>query len=152
MPRELARRSVQKLSQQSSLQYGRQEAASRQRKTLEMDVGHTERTVRVTLSGILDRKGVEEMSAKVATRLAGRGYRVILDGSGLTHLDYRATASLLEWNRKIRRFRHQLYLLGWSDYLKAILVMEDWDLELGVRPAVSSTLRLLAEARTQPMP
>ncbi len=137
MPRELTRQSV------------RQEAAGSH---LEIEVKHKERTVRVTLSGILDQQGVEKITARVAPRLLGRGCRVILDGSQLSHLDYRATRSLVQWNRKLRQFHHQLFLLGWSDYLKAILLMEDWDSELGEQPATSSTLRLLAAVHTDPMP
>lgn len=140
MPRELARQSV------------RQEATGGHHRTLEVEVRQTDRTVRVTLSGILDQQGMEKLIGRVASRLPGRGCRIILDGSRLTHLDYRATATLVDWNRKLRMFRHQLYLQGWSDYLKAILLMEDWDQELVDRPATTSTLRLLAGARARPMP
>ncbi len=140
MPRELARQSA------------RQEAAGSHLEILEVEVRQTDRTVRVTLSGILDRQGVEKIIGRVAPRLLGRGCRVVLDGTQLAHLDYRATASLVGWNRKLRQFNHQLFLQGWSHYLKAILLMEDWDSELSERPATSSTLRLLAGARINPMP
>jgi len=140
MPRELARQSA------------RQEAAGSHLEILEIEVRQTDRTVRVALSGILDRNGVERMISRVSPRLLGRGCRVILDGSRLVHLDYRATASLVGWNRRLRLFRHQLYLQGWSDYLKAILLMEDWSRELGGQPATSATLRLLAAGRIDTMP
>ena len=140
MPRELARQSV------------RQEAAGSHPEILEVEVRQTDRTVRVTLSGILDRNGVEKVIGRVAPRLLGRGFRVVLDGSQLSHLDYRATAALVQWNRKLRQFRHQLFLQGWSDYLKAILLMEDWDSELDDRSETTSTLRLLAGARADTMP
>ena len=119
MPRELTRQSV------------RQEAASSR---TDLEIRHGERAVWVSLSGILDRDGVEEMIGRVAPRLTHRGCRIYLDGSNLTHLDFRATHSLLAWNRKLRDFHHTLYLHRWSDYLKAILVMEDWDRELGAVP------------------
>ena len=123
MPRELARQSV------------RQEAAGSHPEILEVEVRQTDRTVRVTLSGILDREGSQKVIGRVAPRLMGRGCRVVLDGSQLSHLDYRATAALCSWNRKLRQFRHELFLQGWSDYLKAILLMDDWDGELSDRPA-----------------
>jgi hypothetical protein len=137
MPRELTR------------QFVRQEAAGSH---MEIEIRHSERAVWVSLSGIMDRQGVEKLISRVAPRLATRGCRIILDGSRLTHLDYRATHGLLGWNRKLRDFRHQLLLHRWSDYLKAILVMEDWDRELGAMPAGPSNWRLLATAPTDRMP
>ena len=83
------------------------------------------------------------MISRVAPRLAGRGCRIILDGKRLTHLDYRATHGLLIWNRKLRDHHHQLLLHGWNDYLKSILVMEDWDRELGSTANETSAWRLL---------
>ena len=140
MPRELARQSV------------RQEAAGSHLEILEVEVRQTDRTVRVALSGILDRQGVEKIISRVSPRLLGRGCRVVLDGSHLSHLDYRATDSLVRWNRKLRQFNHQLFLQSWSGYLKAILLMEDWNSELGDQPPTSSTLRLLAGTRIDTMP
>ena len=131
MPRELTR------------QLDRQEATGSQ---LEITVRHTERAVWVSLSGILDRQGVQRMISRVAPRLSERGCRIILDGTRLTHLDYRATHGLLAWNRKLRDHHHQLFLHGWNDYLKAILVMEDWDRELGAMPTGPSTWRFLRGA------
>jgi hypothetical protein len=111
---------------------------------MEITVRHSERAVWVSLSGILDRSGVESLISRVAPRLARRGCRIILDGTRLTHLDYRATHGLVAWNRKLRDHHHQLLLHMWSDYLKAILVMEDWDLELGAMPTEPSTWGPLA--------
>ncbi len=140
MPREMARQSV------------RQEAAGSHRENLEIKVRHTDRAVRVSLSGILDRNGLEKVIGRVAPRLIGRGCKVVLDGSQLTHLDYRVTSQMVRWNRKLRQFGHQLFLQGWSPYLKAILLMEDWDSELANQPTTSSTLRLLSSARARTMP
>ena len=131
------------MPRESTRQFVRQDAAGSH---MEMEIGNRERAVWVALSGILDRQGVESMISRVAPRLARRGCRIILDGSRLTHLDYRATHSLLAWHRKLRDHHHQLFLHGWSDYLKAILVMEDWDRELGAMPAEPSTWRLLSGA------
>ena len=129
MPRELTRQLDR-----------RKDAGNR----MEITVRHTERAVWVSLSGILDRDGVERLISRVAPRLARRGCRIILDGTRLTHLDFRATHGLVAWNRKLRDHHHQLLLHKWSDYLKAILVMEDWDLELGAVPNQPSTWGALA--------
>jgi len=137
MPRELTRQLV------------RQEAAGSR---LEIEIRHKHRAVWVALSGILDRQGVERMISRVAPRLAGRGCRIILDGKRLTHLDYRATHGLLIWNRKLRDHNHQLLLHGWNDYLKSILVMEDWDRELGAMPTGPSSWRLLHGAPADRVP
>ena len=140
MPRELTRQSVQQESTGSRLE------------TLEVEVRQSDRTVRVTLSGVLDREGMRLLVQRVAPRLLGRGWRIILDGSRLAHLDFRATSSLLLWNRQLRQFRHQLFLHGWSDYLKAILVMEDWDSELVGAPGSSTLLRSLARRQAEVLP
>ena len=89
-------------------------------------------TVWVALLGIVTKPKMERLIRRVAPRLGRRGYRIVLDGRQLCHLDYRAVRPMLEWNRTLRYFDHRLMLSGWSDYLKAILVMEDWDRELGV--------------------
>ena len=137
MPRELTRQSV------------RQEAAG---SDLEITVRQDDRTVWVALSGILDRRGVANLMSRVAPLLASRGCRIVLDGTRLVHLDFRATHGLVAWSRRLRDFHHQLYLKGWSDYLKAILVMEDWDRELGTPPAGSWTLDLSGGATTDRVP
>lgn len=132
MPREMTLQSV------------RQEAADR---TLEMEFQSRDRTVWVSLSGILDGPGLEKLISRVAPRLGGRGRRIVLDGRGLAHMDYRTTRTLLAWNRKLRDYGHQLYLSRWSDYLKAILVMEDWDRELGSVPLQAETWRRFGAER-----
>lgn len=99
---------------------------------LEIEVSRADSVVRVALSGILDEQGLEMIIGRVAPLLTGRGQKVILDGARLAHMDYRSTRALLRWNRNLRQFSHTLYLKGWSDYLKAILCMEDWDRELGL--------------------
>ena len=43
-------------------------------------------------------------------------------------------------------------LHGWSDYLKAIVVMEDWDRELGAAPTAMTVWRQPAGARSDVMP
>jgi ABC-type transporter Mla MlaB component len=126
MPRETTRQST------------RQEAGGSH---MEMEIRQTDQAVWVALSGILDRVGVDRLVGRVAPQLHRNGVRIVLDGSRLTHLDYRATSFLLAWNRKLRSYGHQLYLHGWSDYLKAILVMEDWDTELGAVPRTLGALR-----------
>ena len=127
----------------------RQEAAGTH---MEIEIRQNDKVVWVTLSGILDRVGVERLISRVTLRLERRGCRIVLDGSRLTHLDYRATGALIAWNRRLRAFHHQLYLHGWSDYLKAIVVMEDWDRELGATPAAMSAWRQPTGARSELMP
>jgi len=119
VPRELTR------------QFVSQDTASVRQDALAIQVGYSEKTVRVSLSGVLDRDGVKLLISRVAPCLVSRGCRIILDGSALTHLDFRATHGLIRWTRHLGAFGHQLYLKDWNDYLKAILVMEDWDRELG---------------------
>ncbi len=109
-------------------------------------------TVWVTLSGILDRIGLERLIAGVAPRLGARGFRVVLEGSRLMHIDYRTIRELLRWNRSLRTFRHQLYLADWSDYLKAILSMEDWDGELNPGSRYPAAWRVLTGTSTGQRP
>ncbi len=116
------------MPRESAQQSARQEAA---RNTLDMEITLRDRTVWVSLSGFLDRDGLQLLLKRIAPQLGDRGRRIVLDGSGLIHMDYRCTNLLLVWNRTLKQYGHQLYLRNWSDYLKAILVMEDWDRELG---------------------
>lgn len=116
------------MPRESTRQSARQEAA---RSTLDMEITRRDRTVWVSLSGILDRSGLDVLIGRIALKLGSRGTRIVLDGSRLIHMDYRCTGPLLAWHRGLRQYGHQLYLKDWSDYLKAILVMEDWDRELG---------------------
>ncbi len=140
------------MSRELTRQFSRTESAPARRDHLQIQVSHFERTVRVTLSGTLDCTGVEKLISRVAPRLVSRGCRIILDGSRLNHLDFRATHSLIRWNRQLRDFHHQLFLQEWSDYLKAILVMEDWDRELGAAGSEPATWRLLGATATVSRP
>lgn len=115
MPREMARQSVWTETKPTSLN---------------IQIRQVDRTVWVTLSGILDQPGMQQLVARVAPVLRETGCRVILDGERLTHLDYRVTRSLLRWHRNLKQFGHQLYLRRWSGYLQAILLVEDWNGEL----------------------
>ena len=81
-------------------QPGRQEAVGNH---TEIEIRQNDRAVWVTLSGILDRAGIDRLIARVAPRLERRGCRIVLDGSRLTHLDYRATGALIAWNRRLAR-------------------------------------------------
>jgi anti-anti-sigma regulatory factor len=119
---------------------------------MEIQVRRMDRAVWVSLSGILDRDGMTALANRVAPGLAGRGARVVLEGSGLTHMDYRATRSLVAWHRHLRRRGHALFLQGWSDYLKAILAMEDWDCDRSQVPAGLPTLRHLGSLAAVRMP
>jgi ABC-type transporter Mla MlaB component len=133
------------MPRESTRQFVRPETASAHLDGLHIQVSRTERTVRVALSGALDRQGVEKLVSRVAPCLVSRGCRIILDGSRLTHLDFRATGGLVSWHRHLRTYHHQLYLQSWSDYLKAILVMEDWERELGSTDSDLATWHLLGE-------
>lgn len=137
------------MSREGTRQPVRQEAA---RTPTEIQIRRNERGVWVSLSGMLDKDGVAALAARVAPGLAGRGARVVLDGSGLTHMDYRATRDLVAWHRRLRRRGQALYLQGWSDYLKAILVMEDWDCDRSQAPAGLPTLRHLGSLAAVRMP
>ena len=131
------------MSRELTRQSPRQEAGGSH---LDIEVSSKDLTVRVSLSGLLDQPGLEKLIRRVAPRLSTRGFRVILDGSGLNHMDYRTTASLIRWNRNLHQYHHQLYLLNWSNYLKAIVCMEDWEQEL-VLPVGSGSSRLPYESR-----
>ncbi len=126
MPRELTRQSA------------RQEAGGSH---LDIEVSSQDKVVRVALSGVMDDEGLKRVTARVAPHLLGLGYRLILDGAGLWHLDFRATGSLIRWNRTLRQFGHQLFLQNWNDYLKAIVCMEDWQQELGLPTDFSQARR-----------
>lgn len=117
------------MPRESTRQAARQEAT---RTNMEIQVRHDDRAVWVALSGILDRDGVAALAGRVAPALAGCGCRIVLDGSGLAHMDYRATGDLVTWSRRLRAYGHQLYLQGWSDYLKAILIMGNGDADGGL--------------------
>ncbi len=140
------------MPRETTRQFVRHETTSARPNHLQIQVSHSEKSVRVSLSGILDRQGVEQLISRVAPCLLTRGCRVILDGNRLTHLDFRATRRLIRWNRHLRDFQHQLYLKEWSNYLKAILVMEDWDRELGAPGSEPSAWHLLGAAASNDQP
>lgn len=137
------------MPRESTRQPGRQDAAGSH---MEMKIRQTDTAAWVALSGILDRDGVMRLIDRVTPHLSRRGTRVVLDGRRLTHLDYRATRLLVDWNRRLGAFNHQLYLHRWSDYLKAILVMEDWDRELGNTPDTIANWRRFGGASPESMP
>ncbi len=86
--------------------------------------------VRVSLAGILDRDGCQELMRQVSLALPARSCQLVFDGRRLLHMDYRCVSPLIRWSRGLRSFGHCLRLVGWSAYLDAILAMEDWDREL----------------------
>jgi len=137
------------MPREGTRQSARQEAT---RSTLDVQVRHTERAVWVSLSGILDRDGVAALAARVAPGPLAHGAHIVLEGAGLTHMDYRATRSLIAWHRRLHRRGHALFLQGWSDYLKAILVMEDWDCDCSQAPVGLPTLRHLGSLAAVRMP
>jgi len=105
---------------------------------MELEIRERGATLWVALSGILDGPRLEQVVQQVAPRLTRRGRRIVLDGSRLLHLDYRAVPRLIAWHDALRPFQHQLFLSGWNAYLKAILLVEDWDRRLSAaawRPA-----------------
>ena len=87
--------------------------------------------VRVALSGTLDRSTLRSVRRRVEQRLWRRGLCVELDGRRLRHVDYRAAGDLLAWHRDLKAYGHRLLLVGWSRYLRTILVL-GW----GGEPAV----------------
>ncbi len=108
---------------------------------LAFEVHDQGRAVRVALSGILDRAGLDSLVRRVALLLHSRGRTVILDGRRLEHVDYRAVPALSAWNRALRSFGHSLLLSDWSGYLKTILLVGD---ARAVKPCAS-----VAEAGTK---
>jgi ABC-type transporter Mla MlaB component len=101
------------------------------------------RVVWVTLSGILDRAGLARLVRRVAPGLAAPGSRIVLDGRRLAHVDFRAVRHLVRWQRHLGARRHRIELTGWSDYLRAILSMEDWQGELVSRGTYRSSWRVI---------
>ncbi len=81
--------------------------------------------VRVALSGVLDRPMLQRLVAAVRPRLQRRDCRIVLDGRGLEHLDFRAVRDLVAWNRHLRDYGHTLLLAGWRPYHRAILILGD---------------------------
>ena len=99
---------------------------------LDFEVQERGPVLRVTLSGELDRERLARLRRRIAPRLVRRGRRIVLDGHGLRHVDYRAVSALLAWHRQLRAFGHDLLLARWNGYLRTILV-------LGAAPAHPDT-------------
>ncbi len=115
MPREVARRSSRRGTREGGLEF---------------EIRQHDEAVRVTLSGILDRRQWQRLRQRLAPLLRRRARCIILDGRHLRHIDFRVVRDLIEWNHALRAFGHRLLLAGWSDYLRSILCVEDWAREL----------------------
>jgi len=90
---------------------------------LTCEIAAREGTVRVALSGILDRRTLAAVRRRVDALLWQRGRRIVLDGARLIHVDYRAVADLLAWRRDLAPYGHRLLLSRWSSYLRTILLL-----------------------------
>jgi ABC-type transporter Mla MlaB component len=113
---------------------------------VETRISRRDGQLRVSLAGILDQDGLADLMRRVSLALPGRGCAVILDGAGLLHMDYRCVQPLVRWSRGLRSYRHDVRLVAWSEYLQAIVAMEDWDQELDRGAARPRALRLPAVA------
>jgi hypothetical protein len=103
MPGESALSTVVKLATASALTF----AVERQ-----------QRTVWVTLSGILDPSGLDRLVRRLAPCLEDRGYRVVLDGRRLLDAEPDSVAMLARWQRTLEDHHHRLQLLGWEATLR----------------------------------
>ena len=90
---------------------------------LDFEIREHDGDVRVVLSGSLDHDLLARIISATTPRLARRDRRIVLDGSRLAHVDYRAVGTLTDWGRRLRAFGHALLLDGWSPSLRAILVL-----------------------------
>lgn len=63
--------------------------------------------------------------AAVRPRLQRRDRRIVLDGRGLEHLDFRSVPDLVAWHRSLRDYGHTLLLANWRPYHRAILILGD---------------------------
>jgi len=115
-------------------------------------VEQQERTVWVTLSGILDREGLERLIRRVGPDLSVRGCRVVLEGRRLLHVDYRVVPTLVRWQRRLKGHGHRIWLSGWSEYLQVILSMEDWQGELAPLRVYRSSRSTLTGAQQTRQP
>jgi hypothetical protein len=97
---------------------------------LDFEIRQQGAAVWIALFGILDRPRLVQLRRSLSPQLRRRGLRIVLDGRRLHHIDYRVVRELLAWNRQLRALDHRLFLFRWSNYLQAILSMEDWDREL----------------------
>lgn len=90
---------------------------------LDFEIRERDGTVRVALSGALDRAMLGRIAAAVAPRLVRRGRAVVLDGRRLNHVDYRCAADLAAWQRVLRPYGHRLLLSGWSVFHRTLLIL-----------------------------
>jgi len=90
---------------------------------LDFEIREHDGDVRVVLSGSLDCKLLARIISATRPHLARRGRRIVLDGSGLAHLDYRAVDKLADWGQRLQAFGHTLLLDGWRPYLRTILIL-----------------------------
>ncbi len=137
MPREVTRQSVECRGPGSGL---------------DIDIRRLGVTVWVTLSGILDRPQLSRLIRRATPLLQKRGCTLVLDGRSLRHIDYRAVPALIAWNRQLNSFGHRLTLYRWSDYLKAIVSVEDWQRELDSAPVRFGIWGELTRVRQGPLP
>jgi ABC-type transporter Mla MlaB component len=119
---------------------------------LDFTVSQHGRAVWVSLSGVLDRDGIDRLVRRVHPLLTGREAEVVLDGSRLLHVDYRAVRLLVQWHRSLKAFGHQLWLARWSRYLQAIVSLEDWAGELEVPPSPRSFVSFADRVQPSGMP
>ena len=119
---------------------------------LDFTVSQHGRAVWVSLSGVLDRDGIDRLVRHVHPLLTGREAEVVLDGRRLLHVDYRAVRLLVQWHRSLRVFGHRLSLARWSRYLQAIVSLEDWAGELEVPPSPRSFVSFADRVQPSGMP
>jgi ABC-type transporter Mla MlaB component len=115
-------------------------------------VEQQDRLIWITLSGILDREGLHRLARRAGASLAAPGCRVVLDGRRLAHVDYRVVERLADWRRRLARQGQQLELIGWSDYLRAILAVADWRGELAPARTYWSSWRVISGAQRTRLP
>jgi ABC-type transporter Mla MlaB component len=113
---------------------------------LDFEIRQQGAIVWVALFGILDRQRLAQLINSLMPLLAQRSRRIVLDGQRLCHIDFRVVTPLIEWSRALKAYDHKLWLAHWSDYLKAILLMEDWEREL---PLGSSSAAVWPVARSE---
>ena len=110
MPRELTRQEPQLRIVNGGLDYEI------------IDCGNS---VRVVLSGSFDLIQLGSVINKIKPHLIQRNRRLILDGSELSHVDYRIIGTLTSWNALLCSFGHKLLLANWSNLHKTILLVGD---------------------------
>jgi ABC-type transporter Mla MlaB component len=90
---------------------------------LDFEIRTMGQEILISLTGTLDADMLLRLKASCSPHLWQRGRQVILDGSRLDHLDYRAVTGLLEWHEYLKSFRHNLLLADWTPYHKTILLL-----------------------------